>query len=798
MTKVKTNPLIRVIMLVLAFFLIISSPASVSAIDVGETGEKGYNFYYNSITYEDLQPYVGKVIFEGVDYDNVRVTGYVEHYGAESLALTIEKKSIAGSSHLDYGKISTSYYYDGKVEPISNDFDMTTVTVTTIRESQLFQRAFNKDGLNVGYINVFDRTNAITDLEGSGLNLDDYRPTTAGELKVINFLEYGYTNVESRKGNYGLYFYVYNPQRIEINTTSFTNRVTLACEYKTDENTGELIPVGYDTYNIRYCSSAENGLYYKFRIIDHVGKDGKTIEERVNPETRRYDVSSVVLNEKDYRIGGTFEFSGYGKGYHEDINAESTLKNTLYKELDTITLDVILTTYLTEASSLDGYHRNAITSAFFTVPNQYLTKNGKKVGTLQQVRAEFQEYKTQPMMILEHQEYVDQILPFVGQKLERDCTLDIEKAYFLDISDVNIISGMLGVQEVIEFDGYTFNVPSLNYFKYDNPINPLYYLFKNDGSGTVSARRIEKYIREYNKTADNGFIQVEDGQISADLFIDTVDKGRTRGYNQLDIDAKNTFDILNWGADKRGQNLFLDMILDRINSAGREDVKPIYEITPSDLALVKQVGDKNDYSTFTNNLMISSDEAEAIYSLSKTATTSLENPETPFLLRFAVTDYYSETLGSTHLTTTDLTSFWDCADYLAQATVFFDFRLIHLTFNLDGELRTIPVVNNPIDKFPSAPEPPGLPDIEEDKPSHLEIIKAILYTFTLAVFTIAVTILEIKIVIALFKSDKTWVKIMAGVILALFIAFDYYAITRWAIPFLKELWWWGFKIFDVW
>ncbi|MBO5713938.1 MAG: hypothetical protein J6R83_00740, partial [Clostridia bacterium] len=402
MTKVKNNMLMRVIMLVLAFFLIISSPTSVSAIDVGETGEKGYNFYYNSITYEDLQPYVGKVIFEGVDYDNVRVTGYVEHYGEERLALTIEKKSVVGSSSLDYGKITACYHYDGTSEPISNDFDMTTVTVTAIRESQLFQRAFNKDGKNVGYINVFDKTNAITDLEGSGLNLDDYRPTIDGDLTIINFLEYGYTNVESRKGNYGLYFYVYNPQRMEINTTSFTNRVTLACEYKMDENTGELIPTGYDTYNIRYCSSAENGLYYKFRIIDHVGKDGKTIEERVNSEARRYDVSSFVLNEKDYRIGGTFEFSGYGKGYHEDINAESTLKNTLYKGLETITLKVTPTTYFAEEPSpQNGGHVTAITSVFFAVPNKYLTdKNGNKTGTLQQIRAEWYEYKTQPIMVV--------------------------------------------------------------------------------------------------------------------------------------------------------------------------------------------------------------------------------------------------------------------------------------------------------------------------------------------------------------------------------------------------------------
>ena len=153
----------------------------------------------------------------------------------------------------------------------------------------------------------FDKTNVMEDLTGATVNgepfnLLNYPFDSSGVVKhpeIMNVVEYCYSFQENARGNYGLYLYFYNPQALDIDTDSAANRVHIAVEWTTNKD-GEVVPSKYDYFDLKFCSMSEGAsyarLFYKFRVIDHVGEDGNTIAERVNSNERRYDIAGVERN----------------------------------------------------------------------------------------------------------------------------------------------------------------------------------------------------------------------------------------------------------------------------------------------------------------------------------------------------------------------------------------------------------------------------------------------------------------------------------------------------------------------
>ena len=202
----------------------------------------------------------------------------------------------------------------------------------------------------------FDNTNVMDDLtnstvNGKPFNLLDYPFDSTGIVKhpeIMNVVEYCYSFYSNARGNYGLYLYFYNPQALKIDTDSPANKVQLAVKWTTDKD-GNVIPSEYEKFNLQFCSVSEGAsyarLFYKFKVVDRKGADGKTIAERVNSNARRYDISGVELvtegdsNATEYTVGGTYTFSGYVKGYGADENAESNLTCEV-RNLETIRLDL--------------------------------------------------------------------------------------------------------------------------------------------------------------------------------------------------------------------------------------------------------------------------------------------------------------------------------------------------------------------------------------------------------------------------------------------------------------------------
>ena len=79
----------------------------------------------------------------------------------------------------------------------------------------------------------FDGTSVTDDLTSSSaggktFDLKDYPYDESKQAQVINFVEYCYSYKANMRNNYGLYVYIYNPQGLNISTTSKSNNIQMA------------------------------------------------------------------------------------------------------------------------------------------------------------------------------------------------------------------------------------------------------------------------------------------------------------------------------------------------------------------------------------------------------------------------------------------------------------------------------------------------------------------------------------------------------------------------------------------
>ncbi|MBQ8147033.1 MAG: hypothetical protein IJ039_09635, partial [Clostridia bacterium] len=264
----------------------------------------------------------------------------------------------------------------------------------------------------------FESSNVLDDLfsstvDGVPFDMKNFPFNEKSSIQILNFVEFCYTYKESLKDDYGLYVYVYNPQGLDIDKTSKQNKIQLATY---SDEFGE----HYDKFELEFINEAEQsnykGLFYKYKIVDKKGADGKTLIDRVNSNERVYKVSGIELltkgnsNATEYGVGGTYKFTGYAKGYGPDVNAESNLVCTV-ENLETLTLDVHHTNYRTGVSSLGADHYNEVNTVYFAVPNRIF----EEYGNLQKIRAEWWEYKTKMAAITSNYDYYQNtLMKYIG------------------------------------------------------------------------------------------------------------------------------------------------------------------------------------------------------------------------------------------------------------------------------------------------------------------------------------------------------------------------------------------------
>lgn len=548
----------------------------------------------------------------------------------------------------------------------------------------------------------FDQTNVLDDLESSAdFNILNY-PYKANEPeRIINFVEWAYSPF--KPDDFALYIYLYNPKKTAWKTDSFANRVQMAVRYKTNPTqeeydyviTADSSPVDYETFNIVFCNKSERegyeGLFYKFRIIDHESADGMTIQERVNSLERRYDISGVVLGKEDgtseeILIGGTYRFSGYAKGYGPNPNSASTLKNEGFKGLEVLRLEVNATNYRAKNSeSGDYYHHYDINSLYFSVPEQYFTK----YGNLQKIKLEWYEYKTTPMFMMKTRTAYDKLKNYVGVDLtgkggsQKAYDSKIGYQFYTRFDDSNILwkiyKNCYNVDLPAKNLGYS---PSSDSYV-QNAITEMQWLFPTE---TATANEVKEYIKNY-PYAKKGYLPVKNGKISADLFLDTVDNGRTRGYNCVEIDAGDEWDLKNYTDSYTALQKWAIKLYGGNGYTKIGDVSPI-------------ICDIRESEITSTNVLVNKDDLPAFKEFYKDAK---EKNERTVLFRFAVTDYWYEGLCDKR----DLPK-QNKGDIgsISQQTVFLDTKIIQLTFQTKDKYTVIPVVQDPLDVINGVTNPP--------------------------------------------------------------------------------------------
>ena len=563
----------------------------------------------------------------------------------------------------------------------------------------------------------FDDSNVLDDLQsatvnGKPFNIIDFAFDESKRLQIINFVEYNYSYRSSARTDYALYVYIYNPAAVNINCESRQNKIQMAVAWNKSGD-GKAFPVNYSKFRLKFCNKSENenykGLFYKFRVIDTPLADGSLMVDRVNSNERRYDVSGVELltdgnsNATEYGIGGTYKFKGYVKGCGPDKYADSTLSCEV-KTLETISLKLHHTNFRTDVSSLGKDHYNEVNTVYFSVPESYF----ETYGNLQKIHAEWWEYKTKKMAVTSDPELCNTMLDYTGVEIGEH-TDDVP--FSLQTRYRSSSGGSSGTVGVINY-AWTYNTdlsteytsagtPYQTYFSKEiqhilpfvfyspaKSVDGIFnFLDSRTNVGSVGGNVVADYIYSYKNELGHGYIDCNGRQISKDLFVDEVDDGRTRGYNNKTVDFGDTFDLKSYDSNHTWWDKFLDYGFygkETSTSGNYKDVQPITALTGDMLS-----GGVNDVA---KKILVNSDDVSDIKNYYAVETAKNNRV---ILFRFANTDYYcAEDMDVDNV-------------YIAQETVFLDFDVIDLTFNKDGVYYVIPAVASPIDIVNELTPPPA-------------------------------------------------------------------------------------------
>lgn len=604
--------------------------------------------------------------------------------------------------------------------------------------SSFFSTGYAVAKADTGELN-FDKTNVLDDLRSSKnfniLSYPFYKSDTP-EMYVMNVAEYSYSFDVLNQNEYGLYLYVYNPNGIEIDETIGVNKVQMGVSYNANGS-----PNDYEKFDLKFCSKSEEkyyeGLFYKFKVIDHKSKDGKTILQRVKSSARRYDISGIEILEqgktlpKEYGVGGTYIFTGYAKGYGADKNAESTLACEV-QELETVELDVKHTFYRSQTSSLGVGHQNQLDTVYFSVPKRFL----EKYGSLQRIKAEWYEYKTKEILVTSNKDLYAKASPYIGVNLGAKNNFGMQEYNENIYYSLGINAGDTGGGVYMAKWGWNLGTGYLH-----TPCEALYYMFLVDDideydpyasvvkSGGVQSNDLYEYIKRYNKTYSSGTLPIKGGTISADLFESDIDESRKidnengkiqKGYSYYDFDADVDLQTLTSWSDTSPSfwDNWVNFGLGSAFTGGPEEES----ITVAPIQILKETDIQGTNTEIAKRLLVNS----ADVSLIKTEYENAEkNDMVVVLFRFATSDYYSQEVDIIELNEGFLWSDKHTSGqaYIAQESVFLNFDIIQLTFEKEGVYTAIPVVASPIDIVDDITPPVDM----SDDLSWWQILLAILF-----------------------------------------------------------------------
>lgn len=498
----------------------------------------------------------------------------------------------------------------------------------------------------------------------------------------VGFAEYAYSPDEEIAAHYGVYLYVYNPSEREIAESGSVANMAIIYGANGD-------PTGYANIDLKILDFTDDHRFYKMRVDYAALYDNVTEYAAAHDGVRRYDIAGLQImyadgsNAEDFGAmsndyGYTYRVTGFAKGCGEDPNAESTL-DVKEDRLSIVPIEVHQTYYRMPYINQNGAnHVDQITSVYFAIPEDKV----REYGELYSITAEWDERRTSPVIVTTRSEIYEDVSKHLND-------VDIENAQYEIYDNYRAVSGM-GSTRNADW-GYGPN-------KGLQPV--LIAVWNHMPVGWVFQSEEEDVLNERISTAE--MLAYADAHGYADyLFTDDVDEGRKYGEQSHTFYADEPFDLLTFNATASGWDKFVQG-WEEFFSFGKNDfdwggengsVEPIRRVTDADLSGVDANNAKalyindNDYGAF-----------EQFYRDNK--------QDAVYLLRFAVTDYYSalQTVfdASQWQTGMDKTS-----TYMARETVFLDFDIIDLGFlAADGTITVLPVVADPLDIIAGIDPPP--------------------------------------------------------------------------------------------
>lgn len=531
----------------------------------------------------------------------------------------------------------------------------------------------------------FELRNVLDDLENSYINGEDfslknYNFDTTKKTQVISFLEYGYSFYESLQGNFGLYFYVYNPKGLKFVSNSSLNSITFKIG---DDDTLKYEKNRVSVLN--YSQGDYSGLFYKLKVV-LTEEQRQNILSKLNSTERVYCVSEIELleegktNATSFETESIYKFRGYMSGFGADPSAESSLECSS-ERLETLHLSPEYTVYRPEGTNgKNDYTQDSLHSVYFAVPNKLIEIYGEMTA----VHATWLNAVLKPALVTGNQEAYAAIQNYLGVDTSTLTSDDLKYAY---ISNYKFHSGM-GNTGSCDFlyapSGFSLSFASV--FP-NNRVNPLYMIL-NSGSSDNSA---DTYIASRKEIRDRLIEsatkyggELINGKYAACMFQSVDDKFTEMNIYRDDDVPLDNFVI----GDSWWDKLWGIKVDDSL-----KDIKAIYTVSDSDFT--------GDAETDCNHLYIGKQD----YAEFKQYYDNNKSDNTIYLLRYQVSDYVSQEAS---LCTSSLLGWAESNDtnaYFFQETVNLDFDIIDVTFTMGEKETVIPVVMSPIDVIPDATPP---------------------------------------------------------------------------------------------
>lgn len=548
----------------------------------------------------------------------------------------------------------------------------------------------------------FDTTDVMDDLTGSALNgvpfdVADYPYDKNGEIQILGFVEYCYSEYENLRGNYGLYLYIYNPALLDIATGTGSNRIDMATEFSEDGT-----PTAYNKFALQFCGvsdGVEANRFWKFKIADSA-----YFLDKVNVNARSYYVSGVEIqtygeeNAKEVKVATQYTFTGFAKGYSAESEEISTLSGSA-ELMEVVEINGLLdrqTVYRTDMSNPNVTSHNQVNGVYFALDDEIIQRYGK----LQRIKAEWWEYRTTPILVVNSSDIAEALDEWVGVIMGT-----YNSALPYGVSTGYYYHSNPGFTSSVNYS-WTYNVNldksgSLFTTNYDSDEvceKLSWILFENadslDNNYNVDAGKLVEYMQTYSDRYPNKVITDNGVKYNSDLLTTDVGDGRKAGYNVYEFDALE--DELEFKVFDPDDHTYTSW--ERLMAAFGWSAETSSALAGQSPILL--IDESNYYSMFagslqeiSNRLLIAETEVNKFKDYCEEEI--LEKGNTVVHFRFACTKYDAAEAEIWNGNGRD--GQVECDAFLAQENVFLNFDIISLTFNDDGNFRVLPVVSDPID-----------------------------------------------------------------------------------------------------